>query len=384
MNVTDTKRTLKGLPPRKSVLLESGHGLGKSQVVAQTAQEMSIKTGNSFGFIDIRLSQREVGDIIGMPRAMDKFNISQKVFSGGKLVTEEVIATNVTVHDIPFWFPTDPNSCGLLFLDELNRATREVQQAAFELVLDYRLNFRELPIGWRVVSAVNEDQDVYSVLALDPALYDRFMVIKFKPTIPEWVTYAESIGVHSAVLKYISKFSSDLDTPEKMEPGIIYPSRRSWVQLSEVITYMAKNGDDPLKDINYLTLLSQGYLGRTVSINFVDYIRKDYKVYSAEDILNKFSHETEGEFKKMLVTEIAFYNKEIVGYIKKNKVKLTRRQGENLKKFYMTIPKEAAAGFWSLFSKECRDESTRWYKNDDAVADYTLGFLGKASALKGA
>ena len=147
MNVTETKRTLKGLPPRKSVLLESGHGLGKSQVVRQVAQELSKETGRVYGFVDIRLSQREVGDIIGMPRSLDQFDVSHNVFKDGKLVSETKVAQNITVNDIPFWFPTDPDSFGILFLDELNRATREVQQAAFELVLDYRLNFRELPIG---------------------------------------------------------------------------------------------------------------------------------------------------------------------------------------------------------------------------------------------
>ena len=57
MNVEQTVHTLKYLPPRKSVLIESDHGLGKSQVVAQTAQEMSRLLQKPFGFIDFRLAQ---------------------------------------------------------------------------------------------------------------------------------------------------------------------------------------------------------------------------------------------------------------------------------------------------------------------------------------
>lgn len=380
MNVTETKRTLKGLPPKMSVLLESGHGLGKSQVVAQTAAELSVETQKTYGFIDIRLSQREVGDIIGMPRGMDTFTISHKVFKNGDLVDEEVLAKNVSVNDIPFWFPTDPNSCGILFLDEINRATREVQQAAFELVLDYRLNFRDLPIGWRVVSAINENMDVYSVLGMDPALYDRFMVIPFKPTVPEWQKFAEDIGVHDAVLKYIQKFPSDLDTPEKIEPGKVYPSRRSWVRLSDAIIHMTQSGDEVLEDQNYLTLFAMGFLGQTVAINFAEFIAKDYKVYSAEDILNGFGTKMAEEFSKFLVTDITFYNKEIVNYVKKSKKPLSSKQCENLFRYYRTIPKEAASGFWSQFSKECRDIATKWYKSDPAIAKYTIGFLGKKSA----
>jgi len=224
--------------------------------------------------------------------------------------------------------------------------------------------------------------DVYSVLGLDPALHDRFLVVPFRPTVPEWEKHANEIGVHDCVTKYISKFSSDLDTPEKIEPGRVYPSRRSWVQLSDSIQYMTDHGDAVLKDPDYLTLLASGYVGTTVAINFIEYIKKDYKVFSAEDILNGFNKKMADEFSKFLVTDIAFYNKEIIKYIAKSKITMSKEQCENLFHYYRVIPKEAAAGFWSEFSKECRDEAARWYKNTEGVSKYTLGFLGKASALK--
>jgi hypothetical protein len=64
MNVQQTIRTLLGLPPRISILLESNHGLGKSSVVAQAAAILSQRTGKPFGFIDFRLAQCEVGDLV--------------------------------------------------------------------------------------------------------------------------------------------------------------------------------------------------------------------------------------------------------------------------------------------------------------------------------
>jgi len=382
MNVLQTKRTLMGLPPRKSVLIESNHGLGKSQVVAQTAAELSKKLGKPFGFIDMRLSQREVGDLIGMPRGMDKFTITHVVFKAGVKATEEVVAENVTIYDIPHWFPTDPDSSGFLFLDELNRATREVQQTAFELALDYRLNFRELPIGWRVISAINDNMDAYSVQSMDPALYDRFLKIKFRPTVPEWMNYAEEIGVHRAILQYVNKFSGDLDPPEKgIESGVVYPSRRSWVSLSDCIKYMKDNGDDLLKDLDYLLLLSKGYVGDTIAVQFTEFIRQNYKVYNAKDILDHLNDEMVESFKAMLVTEVTFYNKEIVNYISKEKVKLTKKQSENLFKYVKLIPKEAASGFWSQFTTDAREQATKWYRETTGVTDYIYGFLNKKMAM---
>jgi hypothetical protein len=235
-------------------------------------------------------------------------------------------------------------------------------------------------MGWRVVSAINADQDIYSVIQIDPALLDRFLVIWFKPTVPEWLKHAQEIHVHDCVTKYITKFTSDLDSPEKMEPMMRYPSRRSWVNLSDAINY---TGEELLKDLDYLTLLASGYLGGTIALNFIEFIRKDYKVFSAEDILNKFTKDMEDSFQGMLVTEMAFYNKEIVNFVVKSKMKaLTEKQGRNLLKYYRAIPKEAASGFWGQFTKEARDVATAWFKGIKEVQEYTSSLIFKDAAMK--
>lgn len=385
MNVQQTIRTLLGLPPRISVLLESNHGLGKSSVVAQAAAELSKRTGKPFGFIDFRLAQCEVGDLIGMQRHTPQGEVTRSVFENGKRMETTVVAKNITVHDLAEWFPTDPDSQGFLFLDELPRAPRDVQNAVLELALDYRFHFRELPMGWRVISASNDDMDVYSGTQLDPALYDRFLKIKFKPTFPEWIEWAEKDGCHKAILTYLSKFTADLGLDMRPEVGKITPTPRSWCKLSTCLKFMAWNGDDPFKDPNYLHLLSMGYIG-DIATNFVDYIKKEYKVHNAEDILNKWTDAVEEEFKGMLVTEIAFYTKEICGFLKKSGKNLTKKQGENLLRFYKVIPKEAAAGFWSAISTDCKDIATAWYKMEVVVGgkkttpvqDYTFEFLKKS------
>ena len=377
MNINQTIRTLMGLPPKHSVLIEGRHGIGKSEVVAQTAAAMSVRLGKPFGFIDIRLGQYEVGDLIGIPRAMDSFTVTHNVFDKGSLKSVEMVAKNVTAHDLPLWFPRDPDSYGFMFFDELNRGSRDTQQWAMQIVLDYKSNFVEVPKNWRVVAACNDDQDIYSILNLDPALYDRFLVIKFEPTVPEWLSHAEKIGVHDAVIKYISKFGTDLDVPDKVQSGIRYPSRRSWVKLSNTLHHMAENADDPLSDLDYLILLAGGYVGTTVSVNFKEFIQKDYKVYSAKEILDNFP-KLKDEFEKMIATDFTFYNKEIVGYIKKSKIeKLTKKQTDNLFLYVKTIPRETAAGFWSAFRTDCSKASAAWYGSSTEITDYMRGLFTK-------
>jgi MoxR-like ATPase len=385
MNVEMTLRTLLGLPPRKSVLLESDHGLGKSSVVRKAAALMSQKLNKPFGLIDFRLAQCEVGDLIGMPRSLEIADVTQMMYVDGIAGSRIVKAQNVTVHDMAEWFPTDPDSCGFLFLDELFRAPKDVQNCILELALDYRYHFKELPIGWRVVSASNDNMDVYSGNAPDPALYDRFLKIKFKPTHPEWMKFArEDAQCHPAILKYLGKFTKDLGLARegKIEAGKIVESPRAWIQLSDCIKYMTDNGDDILKDLDYLTYLSKGYIGDTISLNFVEWIKTNYKIYNAEDILNKYTEEMHKEFGEMVVTDLAFYQTELTQYIKKVNKPLTKKQCENLFKWYQTIPKESASGFWSIFSAECRDIAAKWYKETPGCQDYTYGFLSKEKSLK--
>ena len=389
MNIKDTIRTLMGLPPRISVLLESDHGLGKSSVVAQVAGMLSKRTGKPFGFIDFRLAQCEVGDLIGMMRHVSQGEINVSVYKDGVRTNETRQIKNATVHDLAEWFPTDPDSCGILFLDELPRAPRDVQNAVLELALDYRFHFQELPVGWRVVSAANANMDVYSGTQLDPALYDRFLKIQFKPTFEEWFAFAEKEGVHRAILTYLTKFTVDLGLDAQPEAGKITPTPRSWCKLSTCIDYMTQQGDEVLKDHNYLTKLSKGYIG-DIAVNFVDYIKKNYKVYNAEDILNKFTKEVEEDFKSMLVTEIAFYTKEICDYVEKQDKTLTKKQGENLYRFMLSIDKEAASGFWASFTVQCKKAAPAWYKQEIevdgvktlAVQKYIFGFLNKTLSMK--
>lgn len=383
MNVKQTKFTLKYLPARISVLLRSRHGLGKSEIIKQICAELSKEFGIPYECIDIRLSQREVGDIIGMPRAVKTFDVSREVYVNGELQTVKEVINDVMIHDLPVWFPRDPDWHGILLLDEIDRASRDVQQAAFELVLDYRLNMRTLPEGCRVVSCINGDQDVYTVLGMCPALLDRFLVIDFKPTVPEWQDHAVAISVHDAILKYIAKIPSDLDTPENITPNQVYQSRRSWVKFSHTLREMGNKGYDCLdkNQKDYLLKLAYGFLGTTVAQNFCEFIANDYKVYSVEEILDKFNREMQTDFAKMLPSEMSFYGKLIVDYLLDGRKKLTKRQEANLSKLYRTVCSESASDFWALFSTKYRDEATRWYTENEEVVQRTISIIGKKSAL---
>jgi hypothetical protein len=123
---------------------------------------------------------------------------------------------------------------GILFLDELNRASRDVMAAAFQLVLDRRLGEYELPQGWSIVCAGNFTHgEDYHVEQLDAAFRDRFchlIVSSGSATYDEWCQWAceqfsdlapNVIQFTGENLKYLEDVS-----PETLDFKVL-PSRRS-------------------------------------------------------------------------------------------------------------------------------------------------------------
>jgi hypothetical protein len=375
MDFTQTVETLMVLPKNHSVLIVGPHGIGKSDAVRAAANALGVPC------VDQRLSQCDVGDLKGMP-----------FFVGGR-----------TVFGPPEWFPLMPKDsadlmsklnleentlasaqAGILFLDEIDRATREVQQAGFELVLDHRLNMRYLPPDWRVVSAINQDGDIYHVNEMDVAFIDRFFVIKFNPTREEWFNFARKDNrVHSSIIEFLLKHPNLMDpTKEVIEanPGQKLFSRRSYEKLSEVLINhetLQKAGkvsygilDKSPQALSMLTLVAQGWLGTTTGVLFRNFIETDFESLNGDIILNKMDKSIEDKITRLVkdkrAIELGSYNQLIINYVQDKKIKaLTPKQSKNLLKFIEILPNENVASFWKSFQVDCKEVAHGWYGGPD-------------------
>lgn len=319
MNATLTKRILREMPINKSIMLRAKHGVGKSSVIKQSAIEQDIE------FFDVRLSQCEVGDIKGLPH-LDPVK-------------------GMTSFLKPYWWPRDPNSKGILFFDELNRASKDVLQAVFEICLDRRLDGDKLPDGWRVVAAVNADDD-YDVVELDPALLDRWFIIDFDPTPKEWIDWARSSKVHAAVVEFINRNNNLLDPPVgNLESGRVYPSRRSWVALSDTIQAMNLTDDTD----GLVTQVAKGWVGREVAVMFQKFMTNEFSQLKASDILDKFEEMVPKIESACSDIEViaALANSVVDEVANRSAAKMKEKQVEALKKFFGMVPKDVASNMWT-------------------------------------
>ncbi len=254
------------LPASQAVLIRGPHGIGKSQLVDQISSDVVTEDGaQGLPLIDRRLAQMTEGDIIGLPELVD----------------------GVTRFCPVDWLLRACREPVVLFLDEINRATIEVQQCAFQLVLDRELNGHKLHPETRIFCAINASPE-YQVNEMDPALLDRFWTVDLEPTNEDWISWASDNDIDSVMIDYIRHYPAHLRHTGKIEPGKIYPTPRSYEKLHRALSLTGWNpaglaGENPPEGFY---ALCTGFLGVEASIAFRDFVKNYESQVSAEDILD--------------------------------------------------------------------------------------------------
>jgi hypothetical protein len=184
------------------VMLWGPPGVGKSQMVAQTAARYAVP------MIDIRLSQMEPTDLRGIP------------FRVGDLVEWAV----------PAMLPDAlrHGTAGVLFLDEITSAAPTVSAAAYQLILDRRLGEYRVPAGWSIFAAGNRQGDRGVTFSMPAPLANRFSHFEVETHLDDWVAWAYGSGIDERVIAFL-RFRPELlfDFDPAHNP-VAFPSPRSW------------------------------------------------------------------------------------------------------------------------------------------------------------
>jgi len=225
------------------LLIEGGHGVGKSEIVAAEAKRRDI------GFLSFDLSAAEPIDLLGLP-SMSKEG---------------------TTYLPPACLPRKGR--GILFYDELNRVLRQVRAALLNMISNRRipLSGYELPPGWRIVAACNPSDGTYQTDELDPALASRFLRVKLDPDVRTWVEWAQANDVHPEVVGFVrslGKFTPDANP-------------RAWTMLSR---WLMSNGgwrEDP----ETLSACAEGLLGKIQGRAFVGCVMSSLRPIGLDAVL---------------------------------------------------------------------------------------------------
>jgi len=300
---------------RKPVLIRGRHGIGKSEIVYQTADGLEMPV------VERRASQMTEGDLVGLPSTDG----------------------NVTSFNPPDWFKAACESPVVLFLDEVDRATIEVRQGIFELTDSRKLNGHVLHPDTLIFAAVNggEHGDQYQVGEMDPAELDRWTVFDVDPSAEDWLSWSKD-RVNGIVWDFINQNRNHLEHDGDFEPNKVYPSRRSWVRLDECLT--AANLLDDDADTFALFPLANSFIGFEAAVSFKDFVANYERQVTIEDIL------VEGNIERTANFGINDHN----ALVEKMEAKdifsqpLPVEQVGNLAKYFMTLPSEVGMKLWTV------------------------------------
>lgn len=310
LDIHSTKNLFKCFSSNRATMLRGRHGVGKSQVVYQIAgdirndfyldlgncERVSAALAKDSGFVKMmasfwkrnganpayadyprnvwhydmgtpvverRLSQMTEGDITGIP------------FEGNR---------GGTVFRACEWLLTTCEFPCVLFLDELNRAIKGVEQATFQLADSKAFDGNLLHDGTRVMVAVNIG-DQYDVTPMDPAALSRYAVVDLDPSMKDWLDWA-SENCNQAMVEFIRSNEKYLEYKDTCEPNKKYPDRRAWGNLDSELAQagLYTNVDDVV-----FCHMAASMVGFEAANAFWKYVKERDQDISAEDVLQNWS-----------------------------------------------------------------------------------------------
>ena len=178
------------IAPIRPVFIWGAPGIGKSALVEQFAYEVGLPCVSLLG------SQLAPEDIIGIPQIKGE--------------TSEFLPPKMIARKEPY----------VLFLDELNACSQEVQKAFYSLIHERRIGEYHLPEGSVVIGAGNRSNDGAIVKTMSSALVNRMFHVQLTANPEQWLHWAYENHLHPWVTDYIGQRPDHLfsEPPKTEEP----------------------------------------------------------------------------------------------------------------------------------------------------------------------
>jgi len=269
-SVQTRKAILQAFKTKRPVFLWGPPGIGKSDVVAEIAEELKGHV------IDLRMAQMEPTDIRGIP-FFNKENGKMDWAEPVDLPSEEFAAQYPTV---------------VLFLDEMNSAPPAVQAAGYQLILNRRVGKYKLPDNVVIVAAGNRDSDKGVTYRMPMPLANRFVHLEMRPDFTSWQTWAVKNDIHKDVVGYLSFAKQDMYDFDAKSSSRAFATPRSWCFVSDLLH------DEAGMDTDTQFNLVAGAVGEGLAVKFMAHRKIAGKMPEPSDILS-------GKVKDLSVKEIS-------------------------------------------------------------------------------
>jgi MoxR-like ATPase len=229
----------------KPIFIYGAPGIGKTQIVAQAADEAGVDMIN----LDLQFMAPE--DFMGIPKVID---IEEPEYEEGRLKS---VGKGVTRSNPPAVLPVDngpDGKGGFIFMDEMNRANRRVLNSMMQFVQMGRIGQYQLPDKWVIVAAGNRPEDVSGageVAEFDFAMADRFNIINFVPDPKKWSEWARGKGFENEIVTFVERNPELFHYLDNEKNSLKFPTPRSWSDAALALKdEMADEGTDSWKELS--------------------------------------------------------------------------------------------------------------------------------------
>lgn len=245
------------LKSQKVPFIIGSPGTGKSDSVKQIAKKFNLE------LIDVRLSQMDPLDILGMPKVVDeKFHyIPSNLFP---LETDEI--------------PEGKNGW-LVFLDELSSCAKAVEVAAYKIILDRMVGLHRIHPKALMAAAGNKNTDGAVARSLGTAMQSRLVTLELDVNKDDWIKWANENDIDHRIMSFIEFRPDALMSFDPNHNDYTFPCPRTWAMLSDIL--------DTAGDIEITELdLIAGCIGKGMSRDLFSHIQVADALPNIDDIMN--------------------------------------------------------------------------------------------------
>jgi len=281
-------RLMRCIKVQRPAFLWAGPGVGKSSIVGALAKMLG---GVS---VDLRLSQMQPTDIIGIPFYVPAEN------NGGeptmRWAPPELLPSAKFAKEFPIV---------ILFLDEMNSAPPAVQAAAYQLVLDRRSGAYKLPDNVMIIAAGNREGDRGVTYRMPSPLANRFLHFDVKVEFESWLDWAIDSSIHSDVIAFITNYKDDLFAFDANSADKSFPTPRSWEFVSQLLS--TDTAENPMSDSEKRSLIGSA-VGLGHAVKFMNYLLVGKDLPKPADILS-------GKIKDLKIRDVSAHYQLIVSML---------------------------------------------------------------------
>ena len=207
---------------QRPIFLLGAPGIGKTAVMEQIAQELSI------ALVSYSMTHHTRQSALGLPF------IAHKEYEGMEYDVSEYTMSEIiaSIYEV---MEQSGIKEGILFLDEINCVSETLAPSMLQFLQYKVFGKHKVPEGWVIVTAGNPPEYNKSVREFDVVTMDRLKVLSVDADYPVWKEYAQVRGLHPAITNFLELKKEYFYKIETTVNGRSYVTARGWEDLSEIL-----------------------------------------------------------------------------------------------------------------------------------------------------